>query len=130
MANLADDLLLEVLKACAQSAPHPLYPGEFAASSGLERDLLDEALDHLRLHELARLTDWVQGKGQGYALTARGAMVLQNPALLQRGRLPDAAPAEAKSPERAHSPWERGEAVRDALLNPARPIVSMTLLAL
>ena len=42
MAEIADELLLEVLKACAQSAPEPLYPAAFAAYSGLERKLLVE----------------------------------------------------------------------------------------
>jgi hypothetical protein len=130
MADLADELLLEVLKACARSSPDPLYPGDFAAYSGLDRALLDKALDHLRLRELARLTDWVQGKGQGYALTSQGALVLQNPALLRKPHIPDRARAVDAPPDRSESPWERGEAVREALLNPRRPVVCMTLLTL
>jgi rhomboid protease GluP len=77
-----------------------------------------------------RLTEWVQGKGQGYALTSEGALVMQNPPLLKRARLVEPVPAHAASPERSDSPWERGEAVRETLLNPARPVVCMTLLAL
>jgi membrane associated rhomboid family serine protease len=130
MANLSDELLFEVLKACAQSASDPLYPAAFAAYSGLDRSLLDEALDHLRLRGLVRLTEWAQGKGQGYALTSEGALVLQNPPLLKRARLTEPVPALAAPSERSDSPWERGEAVRETLLNPIRPIVCMTLLAL
>src|SRR5437868_3189919 len=124
MATLADDLLLEVLKACARSAPGPLYPAEFAAFSGLERPVLDDALDHLRLRGLVRFTDWARDKGQGYALTAEGAAVLKNPRLLKRAQLTELAPAAAP-PDRSFSPWERGEAVRETLQNPTRPIVTM-----
>src|SRR5262249_43908292 len=105
----------------------PFYPADFVIDSGLERHVLDEALDHLRLRGLIGLTDWVQGKGQGYALTSRGALVLRDPKLLRRAQevAPERAPAEGPP-----STWERGEAVRDSLLNPARPVVCVTLLAL
>src|SRR4051812_21766503 len=113
MAAFADALLLELLKAIQRSAPEPLYPGAFAAYSGLDRTLLDEALDYLRLRGLIAFTDWVQGKGQGYALTARGARVVDNPALLQRPPEPEPAlpiPADATA-------WSRGEAIREVLQN-------------
>jgi membrane associated rhomboid family serine protease len=125
MATIADDLLLEVLKACDQAPP--LYPAAFAEYSGLERHLLDQALDSLRLRGLVRFTDWERDKGQGYAVTSLGAQVLENPGLLKRVKRP--AP-EAPPPDRSRTPWSRGEAVRDALLNPVRPIVTMTLLAI
>ena len=127
MATLADTLLLEVLKACEQSNPDPLYPVAYAAYSGLDRDLLDEALDHLRLRGLVRFTDWVQGKGQGYAITSQGTMVLQNPSLLRRVQPQVPAPELTRPADRSDSPWSRGEAVRDALVNPVRPVVTMTL---
>src|SRR4051794_1653471 len=123
MVPVADDLLLKVLRAIAASAPEPLYPGKLAAVSGLERAALDQGLDQLRLRGLVQLTDWVQGKGQGYALTAEGALILTDPALLNRPR--QAAPAKEHSPEREINPWSRGEEVRDALLNPVRPVACM-----
>src|SRR5208283_5640246 len=88
MAHLADELLVEILKACDQAAPEPLYPVAFATHSGLDRALLDEALDHLRLDGLVRFTDWVQGQGQGYTLTSEGSHVLDNPRLLRQSRVP------------------------------------------
>lgn len=129
MSTLADELLLEVLKACQEAAPTPLYPAVFAAYSGLERHLLDEALDHLRIRGLVRLTDWVRDKGQGYALTSEGAAVLQNPVILRRAAVP-VANLEPPRQERSESAWERGEAVREILLNPGKPTVCMTLLSL
>jgi membrane associated rhomboid family serine protease len=130
MAVLADLLLLELLKAIERSAPEPVYPAALAAYTGLERSLLDEALDHLRLRGLVQLTDWVQGKGQGYALTSQGEMVLRNPGYLKRARLPVPPMDGAPPPDRSVTPWGRGEAVRESLLNPVRPIVCMTLIAL
>jgi membrane associated rhomboid family serine protease len=129
MAEIADELLLEVLKACAQSAPEPLYPAAFAAYSGLERNLLDQALDYLRLRGLVSFTDWIQGKGQGYALTSEGDKVLQNPRLLKRAQPITLAPPLAPPREPPDSPWARGEAVRETLLNPVRPVVTTILLA-
>jgi len=128
MATPADELLLEVLKACEQSAP--LYPAAFGAYSGLDRTLLDEALDHLRLRGLVRFTDWVAGKGQGYAVTPEGSMVLQSPGSLKKAMVPSPQPRTGPRMETDDSPWERGEAVRDVLMNPVRPVVCMTLLAL
>jgi membrane associated rhomboid family serine protease len=130
MATLADDLLLEVLKACAEAAPVGLYPAAFAAYSGLDRGVLDEALDYLRLRGLVRFTDWERDKGQGYTLTSQGTDALQNPRLLKHAQLAKAEPALARVSDRSDHPWARGEAVRDTLLNPVRPVVCMTLLGL
>src|SRR5438445_499389 len=127
MAAPADDMLVDLLKAIEQSAPNPLYPAAFAADFGLERARLDQALDQLRLRGLVRLTDWVQDKGQGYVLTPQGAIALKNPGLLQRGQLP--APVPPPLPEPSFTTWDRGEAVREVLLNPARPVVTTALLA-
>ncbi len=126
MAVLGDPLLIEVLKACEPSAP--LYPALFAATSGLDRGLLDEALDQLRLRGLVRFSDWVQGKGQGYVMTPQGMRVVQNPRLLGGAR-PE-APEPDSEVEELGRPWARGEAVRDALLHPIRPVVCMSLLVL
>src|SRR5262245_9000173 len=102
----AEALLMEVLKACNAASPAPMYPMEFAAQSGLERAILDEALDHLRLRGLVRLTDWVQGKGQGYALTSQGAMALQDPKVLKRAPVPQEEAPEPARNLRTGTAWE------------------------
>jgi membrane associated rhomboid family serine protease len=129
MPAFADEQLLELLRAIDRLAPAPLYAASFAASSGVKRESLDEALDYLRLRGLVRLTDWVQGQGQGYALTSRGIKVLEEPRLLKRAQLPP-APALAGPPDRPTGTWDRGEAVRETLLNPVRPVVCGTLIVL
>jgi membrane associated rhomboid family serine protease len=120
------DLLLRVLTACSRSAPGPLFPAQFAAEASLDRSRLDAALDRLRLNGYLQIADWVQGKGQGYTLTAAGADALRDPARLDR-------PAPAPNPEleprlRTSRTWERGETVRNALLDPAPPRITMLLL--
>lgn len=116
-----------ILRYCAESAPRPWYPSEYARASGVPRDDLDAPLEKLRLGGLIHLTDWVKDLGQGYALTPLGVDVLGNKALLAMlkvGKMPKAAqPVEAEGealPEPAStgqaSAWDRGEAVREALL--------------
>jgi membrane associated rhomboid family serine protease len=124
-----------ILRQCATVAPQPWYPSAYAQSQGISRDQIDPFLDQLRMAGLIHLTDWVQGLGQGYALTAEGERVLQNPrqlARLNRGkidtRLP--LPQEALTNSRLQMPWERGEAVRASLLTPATPVVSVSLIVL
>jgi rhomboid protease GluP len=64
----------------------------------------------------------VQGRGQGYRVTAAGA------AALQKGRIaPAPPPAEEKTAVR-ETTWERGETVRNALLDPSPPVVALVLL--
>lgn len=127
MAEPNHDLLLRVLEACARAAPGPLYPSTLATD--VERAQLDEALDHLRLRGLVRLTEWVQGRGQGYAITAEGQAALHDPRLVSRPPSPQ-PPLKQELPEELETPWGRGEAVRSTLLRPTAPIVSMTLLVL
>jgi len=81
---------------------------------------------------LIRLTDWVQGKGQGYSLTPAGETVLEKPRLLDRlraGVVP--RPAAARPPLQEERPptWERTRAIRDALTAPTRPRATLGLLA-
>jgi rhomboid protease GluP len=140
MTDPATAPLEEILRLCAAAAPHPWYPRAFADSKGIARDLLDPYLDRLRLRGLIRLTDWVAGNGQGYALTPAGERVLQTPRLLAQlrtGNVPDGhdEPAERSvSPDRMTT-YERGEKVREALVSafdPADrsiPLVTKLLLA-
>jgi membrane associated rhomboid family serine protease len=133
MATPATDLLEIILRECAAARPAPWYPGDYARATGLPREALDEPLDRLRLAGLVRLTDWVQGKGQGYALTAAGEKVLGRPRLLDRlreGVVPRAEePPVPRQVEGQVPGLERARAVRDALTDPARPVVTLGLIA-
>src|SRR5262249_47017375 len=123
-----------ILTWCKEAAPLPWYPSVFAQTSGIPRDHLDPFLDELRLGGLIRLTDWVQGKGQGYMLTPEGAEVALNPRLLAevgaRNVLPLPAPQPLRRPMEDGRPttWDRAEAIRDSLLHPPRPVVTSTLI--
>lgn len=119
------DLLVRVLQACSQSAPAPLFPAEFAASTGVERRQLDETIDRLRLNGYIQIADWVQGKGQGYTLTQAGAEALTKPTeLRQPATVPEPTPERSLNTRN----WERGEVIRAALVEPAPPVVTMVLL--
>jgi membrane associated rhomboid family serine protease len=132
-----NDLNMNPLEAilvwCGEAAPNPWYPSLFAQTSGIPRDKLDPYLDELRLGGLIHLTDWVQGRGQGYALTPAGADVLQNPRSLARLRangvpqLPVVnRPLPVREPDTAV--WDHGERVRSALLSPKTPVVTLGLI--
>jgi membrane associated rhomboid family serine protease len=140
MAAAPTDLLEILLRACAAAGPQPWYPSDYAKATGIPRHVLDDSLDQLRLGGLVRLTDWVQGKGQGYVVTPAGERVLERPRLLERLRAGDvprddgAAAAAPPSlgprawPGEKPSGWERAKAVRDVLLTPTRPMVTHGLL--
>jgi membrane associated rhomboid family serine protease len=125
-----------ILRRCAEAAPQPWYPSAYAQAAGIPRDSLDPHLERLRLAGLIHLTDWVQGHGQGYALTPVGVAVLQNPRYLDqlRGdgqiphpdRLGDLQPL-SRGDARG---WERRQALRAALTGPARPAVTYLLIGL
>src|SRR5262245_43972428 len=89
-----NDLSLRILEACSRAAPAAMFPAQFAAEVNLDRSILDSALDRLRLNGYLQIADWVQGKGQGYTLTAAGADALRDPARLDRP-----APAPEPVPE-------------------------------
>lgn len=129
---VSSDQLEALLRECQQAAPEPWYPSADAERAGAERATIDAGLDRLRMGGLVRLTDWVQGKGQGYVLTPEGALVLQNPQLLRRLRdgrpLPIEPTPEIAIPQPATSTWQRGEAVRAVILNPGKPVVTWALL--
>jgi membrane associated rhomboid family serine protease len=126
--------LESILRLCAAKAPEPWYPSVYAKETGTPRESLDPYLDQLRMAGLVRLTDWVAGHGQGYALTRAGEDVLNNPRQLARlvsGRWSlRAVGTDNRRPATGPSPWERGEAVREALLYPVQPVVTFGLIAL
>jgi len=124
MRRADHDLLTDLLRACFNLAPRPLYPAAFAQEHGVERAALDRALDELRLRGLVRLTEWVQGMGQGYTLTPAGLELVEHPTGLRPGApLPKAPPPV----ENVHDEAERPPL---PLIRPGRPVVSITLIAI
>src|SRR5439155_15926057 len=115
-------------------APNPWYPSEHARKNGIDRNSLDPHIDRLRMGGLIRLTDWVQGFGQGYALTPAGRVLLGNPrelADLRDGKLPmpKNGPSTARAPRHSRmTTWERGEEVRDAAFSESRPVLTVAIL--
>jgi membrane associated rhomboid family serine protease len=133
MAEMLTGLAEMILRDVAASGPEPWYPGAYVQATGVPREAVDACLDTLRLGGLLRLTDWVQGRGQGYALTPLGEDVLASPRLLNRLRegreLPRRPQEPAAEPSlREGTTWARGEAVRAALLDPSRPVITQVLL--
>jgi rhomboid protease GluP len=127
--------LATIITECAASAPGPWYPSDYVHQTGTPRETLDPYLDRLRMGGLIQLTDWVEGKGQGYALTQAGAEVLGSQrqfARLRAGevRAPVGVPRPVADPG-AIVPigWERSEAVRTAFLSHATPVVTFGLIA-
>ena len=121
MAHVSDEVLVHVLRLAAERDPQPLYPADRPAS--LPREVLDSAVDRLRLSGLLELTEWTRDKGQGIRLTDVGRRALADPRLLHRPQ-----PAPAVPQLRDDSTWERGEALRQAFVNPHQGIVVRVLL--
>ena len=124
MPRVPEDLLLQLLQACAASAPEPLYPARYAAAHKVDRDVLDVGLEELRRRGLVKLTDWVREAGQGYALTEAGRQALESK------RLPtERAAASVVAQPTEMTDYERGEIVRNSIFEPTKPYVSRILLA-
>lgn len=133
MTVQASDLLETILRQCQAAEPEPWYPKLYAESSGVPRDNLDAPLEKLRMGNLIRLTEWVQGRGQGYQLTPEGRHVLSNGrelAKVRDGKLPVRAEPVQPTPRefRGQSAWDRGEQIRQAFLDPPTPVVSRAIL--
>ena len=124
MPRAASELAVEVLLA-SRSADKPLYAVEYAREHGLDRAALDRVLDELRLKGLLRLTEWVQGRGQGYTLTDAGVALVKRPGGLRPGSVIPAAPAAADAPDS-----EAAEPPRTPLIKPGRPVVSYALIGI
>src|SRR5438067_2037138 len=122
---------VQILRLCAEAAPNPWYPSAWVRNQGVARDEIDPYLDQLRMGGLIRLTDWEAGHGQGYALTAEGAHVAQNPRELDRflaGKRIVSAAAPQSVPDRGATALDRGEAVRAVWLETATPVITRALL--
>jgi membrane associated rhomboid family serine protease len=128
------DPLESILKMCAATAPKPWYPKLFCQENGVLRDSLDPPLERLRLGGLIQLTEWMEGAGQGYALTPAGRRALESPRDLDRLRgdkpiIPNGAVRPvSRLREGDPTTYDRGEAVREALINEITPYVTYTLL--
>src|SRR5262245_52580002 len=113
-----------LLRQCLAADPRPWYPKEYAEATGADRESLYAPLNDLRLANLVQLTEWVQGKGQGYVITPLGKEVLNDPRVLAHLRdgkplTPVAAPApEPNERPTGSTRWERGEAAREAFYAP------------
>jgi membrane associated rhomboid family serine protease len=130
MPTAPPDLLEYVLHQCLNTAPRPWYP---STVHSIPRDLLDSALDQLRMGDLVSLTDWVPDRGQGYVLTREGHTVLHNPGLLGRLRHGDIltphTPGVSPTPLAEEGPPSaRADAVAAALSDRRKPIVTRTIL--
>jgi membrane associated rhomboid family serine protease len=125
MASTAHDFMMQLLKACAERAPEPLYPAIFARESNLDRDKLDVVLDELRRRGLIKLTDWAKDLGQGRALTEAGWTALKTNDLA-----PVVNDASAPTVSSTRSTYQRGEMVRNAVFKPQEPLVCWILITL
>jgi len=133
MSELASDPLEDILRQCDAVKPDPWYPKEYSEKTGIPPASLDPYLDRLRLAGLIRLTDWVQGKGQGYVLTTEGLRVLGSSWALSRlrsGQVTAAREETAAVPAEKRgglTTYDRGEIIRHALLAPATPYMTRLL---
>lgn len=123
MSEPAAPIRETILRQCLAAAPKPWYAKEYAAETGTDRESLYGPLNDLRLANLVELTDWIQGKGQGYAITPFGKEVLDDPVFLAQLREGKATLGAAPEPEPAAAPtgvtrFERGEAARRAFYEP------------
>jgi len=124
MRRADTDLLTDLLRACSELSPQPLYPAAFSQEHGIDREMLDKALDELRTRGLLRLTDWVQGMGQGYTLTEAGLDYVERPRGLQAG----AALPKVQAP--APHPLDDDETRTRPLFRRGPATVSMGLIAI
>jgi rhomboid protease GluP len=136
MAEPADGFIEVILRECAAASPQPWYPVDYVRKSGAARERLDPDLDRLRMAGLIHLTDWTQGKGQGYALTEEGRRAAGNPrilSLIKSNRWTPSGPERNAPQDPYHldpTPMSRGERVHAALDNaPPYPSVTYALIA-
>jgi membrane associated rhomboid family serine protease len=61
-----------LLTAIASANEAVWFPSQYAATTGIERDAIDEPLNQLRIAGLIQIATWVRGVGQGYVLTPLG----------------------------------------------------------
>ncbi|HEV3443592.1 MAG TPA: rhomboid family intramembrane serine protease [Gemmataceae bacterium] len=134
MTESIPDIREFILRQCAASAPNPWFPAVFARDNTIPRDHLDRHVDELRMAGLIQIADWVQGQGQGYALTTEGDKVLQSArdlARLRSGKLelkPEPQRVAADPTSWRGTSMDQGEIARQAVLYPAQPVVTRILI--
>jgi len=124
------DSLLSILRRCAEAAPNPWYPSQEPPDATPGTGGLEANLDRLRLSGLIQLTDWVQGRGQGYVLTPAGAQLLENPrqvALLRDGVV-TAPMRQSERHTEEEDDSERARAIRAIARRPSTPVVTIGLI--
>jgi membrane associated rhomboid family serine protease len=132
MAESSVGSLDTLLRQIEAAAPEPWYPKLHAETTGVPRDSLDMPLEKLRMAGLIRLTEWMEGRGQGYVLTPEGLHALKNERELARLRDGVAPPRPSPELKRTRSSrwtaWDRGEEIREILLDPPNAVVAKTIL--
>jgi membrane associated rhomboid family serine protease len=123
--------LESILQSCADAAPQPWRPANFARTHGLDRDALDDSLNRLRIAGLVKLTDWEPGVGQGYVLTDVGRSALTDPDVLEiRLNAKPESPFRKHEGERNADRFARGEQVRAAVFDYHAAPVNKALIVL
>jgi membrane associated rhomboid family serine protease len=132
----------DVLTRVAAAGGVPWFPSEYALTSGVGRDSLNDPLNDLRNAGLITILDWVKGKGQGYGVTPDGEKAAADPDALTRALAaertpptpadvpvahPELAPAETRDPA-GLTTFDRGELARQALFDPPPPVVTPVLI--
>lgn len=107
-----------ILRLCADAAPRPWYPRDFAKTAGVSLRELSRLLELLYLDGLIQKAPGTSGAEAGFLLSPRGRRVLDDPEALQRLRNDEPV-----------FPGDRGTAVRRAVLSPGRPVFTRLLLA-
>jgi membrane associated rhomboid family serine protease len=131
MAESSVESLDTLLRQIEAAAPEPWYPKLHAETTGVPRDSLDMPLEKLRMAGLIRLTEWMEGRGQGYVLTPEGMHALKNERELTRLRDGKIRPRVVERPRReprAGTLFDRGEDVRNVFFYPVNPVVTKILL--
>jgi membrane associated rhomboid family serine protease len=112
--NIRETLLRQILA----TEPGAWYLKDHSDTAGIDPETLYGPLNDLRVASLVQLTEWVQGKGQGYIITPLGKEVLNDPVFLNElrdGRITQAAPAPEKASDRPIATrFDLGEAARRA----------------
>ena len=106
-----------VLRQCLAADPTPWYPKEYSRSNQVDRESLYAPLNDLRIANLVQLSEWIEGKGQGYTITPLGKEVLSDPLFLAQLRDGAVCPDQLS---RLHVPKAR----RDS--SAARPLAPPT----
>ena len=86
MSDAPSPLRETILRQCQAASPGSWSPGDYAAATGMSVEALYAPLNDLRLGGFVELTEWQQGKGQGYIITPLGQEVLENPTFLAQLR--------------------------------------------